>query len=250
MKDCIQVINLNKSFQNREVVKSLTFTVNYGEIFAILGPNGAGKSTTMKILSTQLQKNSGHIFIDHMDIDLSYEDIKKKIGVVFQEDILDKELTVYQNLYYRGGLYTKSNHELKGKIENVIQLLSLENIINQSYETCSGGQKRLVQIGRALLAEPKLLILDEPTVGLDPKARKYIWNMVVKLKEQYKMTVLFTTHYMEEIFYADHICIMQQGQIILCDTLESICGSMRINRQLNSLDELYIKLLDQYSIHK
>lgn len=249
LKECIQVINLSKTFHKKDVVKSLTFSVEYGEIFALLGPNGAGKSTTMKMLSTLLQKNAGHIIIDGMDIDLYHHEIKKKIGIVFQEDILDKELTVYENLYYRGGLYTKSNHELNRKIQQVVQLLSIDSIREQNYGTCSGGQKRLVQIGRALLAEPKVLILDEPTVGLDPKARKYIWNAIMGLKEKLNMTVVFTTHYMEETFYADHICIMQQGDILLCDTLENIYGSKIHKNQLASLDELYIKLLEKKSIN-
>ncbi|MEG1820425.1 MAG: ABC transporter ATP-binding protein, partial [Oscillospiraceae bacterium] len=157
MSECIRTVKLRKCFHNSEVVRSIDLKVEQGQIFAFLGPNGAGKSTTMNMLTTLLQKTDGKIYIDGLDMDKSKNIIKGKIGVVFQEDVLDKELTVAQNLKYRGGLYIKKRQDLNDKIGDVVRVLSMEEFLYKKYGECSGGQRRIAQIGRALLAQPQLL---------------------------------------------------------------------------------------------
>lgn len=214
MRECIRVVNLSKHYHKHEVVKQINFSVEQGKSFAFLGPNGAGKSTTLNMICTLLKPSSGKIFIDGMDMDCDRERIKRKIGIVFQEDVLDDNLTIEQNLYFRGGLYIKNRKTLMEQIVKVAILLRMEPMMEQLYKECSGGQKRLVQVARALIGAPKLLILDEPTTGLDPVAREHVWSVLMKLKEELGITIFFTTHYMEEVTYADHVCVIDKGEIL------------------------------------
>lgn len=240
MTDCIRVEKLRKNYHNTEVVRSIDFWVGKGQLFAFLGPNGAGKSTTMNMLATLLQKSSGKIFIDGLDLDRNRRAVKEKIGMVFQEDVLDRELTVEQNLKYRGGLYYKNKRDLNQGIERVVKQLSMEEILSKKYGACSGGQKRMAQIGRALLAEPRLLILDEPTTGLDPIARQQVWQALLRLRQEWGMTIFYATHYMEEAAFADRICVLNDGNILLCDSLRSVRGTVA---QQPELEQLYFHLL-------
>lgn len=239
----IQVCELSKSYHRKEVVRQLSFEVRQGEIFAFLGPNGAGKSTTLNILITLLSKSSGQIWIDGVNMDKNPDAVKEKIGVVFQEDVLDPEISVSQNLYYRGGLYTSSKTDLQYRIGKVTRQLRIENLMNQCYGTCSGGQKRIVQIARALLSNPKLLILDEPTTGLDPFARKQTWDILSELNHKLGLTIFFTTHYMEEIAYANRIGVIKDGEMILCKDMSAIRRIQKSSQDPLNYNDLYIRFL-------
>lgn len=243
MSECVRVEGLCKTYGKKEIVKSIQFQVEQGQIFAFLGPNGAGKSTTMNMLGTLLEKTKGRIYIDGMDMDLDKEGVKRKIGMVFQEDILDPELTVYKNLWYRGGLYWDNNQKLRQQIDDIVHMLSMEKIIKRKYKECSGGQRRLAQIARALISNPKLLILDEPTTGLDPVTRQTVWKTLLKLKRQLQMTIFYTTHYLDEASYADTICIIKGGKVLLCGSLEQIQFKCHGISRNPGLDEIYFYLL-------
>ena len=180
MPEYIRVTDLSKVYRKHEAVKHISFHVGKGQIFAFLGPNGAGKSTTINILSTLLLKSSGSVCIGGMDLDRQRKQVKREIGIVFQDDVLDGSLSVYQNLLYRGGLYIPKEKELKKRISELSSLLMLEQILPRKYRECSGGQKRLAQIARALLPAPGLLILDEPTTGLDPVTRQKVWAVAAR----------------------------------------------------------------------
>lgn len=191
MKSCIEVDNVSKQYGKAKAVSEISFTVLQGQISAFLGPNGAGKSTTMNMLSTLLPPTSGKILIEGYSMEKQQEQIKRLIGVVFQEDVLDNKFTVYENLYYRGSLYYERKQQVQKRIDEVVSLLSLEKLIHKRYGTCSGGQKRICQIARALMSKPKLLLLDEPTIGLDPIARKQVWEALRKLNQLLNMTIFF-----------------------------------------------------------
>ncbi|WP_052377832.1 ABC transporter ATP-binding protein [Robinsoniella sp. KNHs210] len=243
MEDCLSVNGLCKAYGKKKIVKSLEFQVKQGQVLAFLGPNGAGKSTTMNMIGTLLAKTDGKIYIDNKDMDTDKNEIKRKIGMVFQEDVLDGDLTIYQNLWFRGGLYWKRDSELKKQIGELIHLLDMEKIQNQKYRECSGGQRRLAQIARALISKPRLLILDEPTTGLDPVTRQNVWDVLLKLKEQLQMTIFYTTHYLDEASYADTLCILKDGKIAACGSLRQIQSKWKNSLKTPDLDEIYFQLL-------
>lgn len=240
----VSVKNLKKSYKKESVLKSISFDVEKGQIFAFLGPNGAGKSTTMNILSTLLEKTSGNVSVSNFDLDKNRRKIKSEIGVVFQSDVLDSELTVYDNLVFRGSLYYTKKNDIEESIFSVIKTLSLQNIIYKKYGRCSGGQKRLVQIARALLSKPSLLILDEPTTGLDPTARKLVWNTLISLRDYLNITIFYTTHYLEEVLYADRYCILNNGKIINSGNISALTHSTgEKNTSVFSMYDDYCRLL-------
>ena len=243
MSDCINVEELSKIYNQKEIVKSIGFTVGQGQVFAFLGPNGAGKSTTMNMVGTLLPKSKGSIFIDGINIDTHKSEIKRKIGIVFQEDVLDEDLTIEKNLIYRGAFYWKTDLELRKQVDKVVCKLGLEDILYKKYKECSGGQKRLAQIARAIIPKPKLLILDEPTAGLDPVISSHVWTVLQELKKDQNMTIFYTTHYLDEASYADTICILKEGQILVCGSLKQIQQQWKGNRKAPTLDEIYFQLL-------
>ena len=213
MKNIIEIINLHKSFGDIHAVNDLSFCVKEGELFAFLGVNGAGKSTTINIMCGELNKDNGNVYIDGLDIDTNISKIKEKIGVVFQNSVLDLPLTVYDNLESRAALYGIVGEELKVRLNELSELLDLSDLLKRKLKNLSGGQKRRIDIARALLHKPKILILDEPTTGLDPQTRKTIWNVVSKLRKEENMTVFLTTHYMEEAAEADYGVVIDAGKI-------------------------------------
>ncbi len=213
MKNIIVINNLSKSFGEVRAVENLSFFVREGELFAFLGVNGAGKSTTINIMCGQQQKDSGEIKIDGLDLDTNLGDIKGKLGVVFQHSVLDKALTVRDNLESRAALYGIVGAEFKERLAQLARLLSFEDILGRTLGKLSGGQRRRIDIARALLHRPKILVLDEPTTGLDPQTRKMIWEIVEKLRKTEGMTVFLTTHYMEEAAEADYVIILDSGKI-------------------------------------
>lgn len=214
MKEIIKIENLYKSYGKIKAVNDLDLKVNQGQLYAFLGVNGAGKSTTISMISGILKKDSGEIFICGKDIEKESNIIKKYIGIVFQDSVLDKSLTVYENLKYRAGLYGIIGKDFIKIYEQIEDLFELQDIKNSKLAKLSGGQRRKVDIARAIIHKPKLLILDEPTTGLDPGTRKKIWNTIRKLRKEYNMTIFLTTHYMEEAADADYISIIDKGKII------------------------------------
>lgn len=213
MQNIIEINNLDKSFQDVHAVNDLSLRVKEGELFAFLGVNGAGKSTTISIMCGMLAKDGGKVFIDGKDVDKDMREITKELGVVFQNTVLDAKLSVKDNLTSRAALYGITGKEAKQRIVHLAELLEFKDILNRTFGKLSGGQKRRVDVARALLNNPKILILDEPTTGLDPEARKALWSVVTTLRKNQNMTVFLTTHYMEEAADADYVVILDSGKI-------------------------------------
>ena len=209
----IEISNLYKSFNDVKAVQDISFSVKAGELFAFLGVNGAGKSTTINIMCGQLSKDSGSIIIDGKNIDKDLPKIKSELGVVFQGSALDSALSVYDNLQSRAALYGITGEAFKARLSELSSLLDFEGFINRPLGKLSGGQRRRIDIARALLHNPKILILDEPTTGLDPQTRKLLWSVITNLRKDKGMTVFLTTHYMEEAADADYIVILDSGRI-------------------------------------
>lgn len=210
----IEIEHLTKTYEEVKAVNDISFSVEEGEFFAFLGVNGAGKSTTISILCGDLPRDGGTVKIEGMDIDGNLAKIKQKIGVVFQNCVLDQPLSVYDNLRYRASLYGITGKAFQKRAEELTELFDLRPILKRSVAKLSGGQRRRVDIARALVHNPTILILDEPTTGLDPQTRKNVWEIVHSLRKERSMTVLLTTHYMEEAADADNVVIIDGGKIL------------------------------------
>lgn len=210
----IEVDNLCKSYGNLQALKGVSFKVTEGDFFALLGTNGAGKSTTINILSTILAYDSGTAKLFGMDVKTDYVKIKNLIGIVFQNSVLDNLLTVKENLETRGVLYGKSKQEIAERINYLTEKLDLKDFLNRRVGKLSGGQKRRADIARALIHNPKLLFLDEPTTGLDPQTRIMVWKVLNEIQAENNMTILLTTHYMEEANNADSVVIIDDGMVV------------------------------------
>lgn len=210
----IKVNHLKKRYGDLRAVDDISFKVKKGSLFAFLGVNGAGKSTTINIISSTLKKDSGQVIIDSYDLEKENDLVKKEIGIVFQNSVLDNFLSVEDNLKIRAKFYKMSKDEIKRNIARVTKLLNLTPILEQDVGKLSGGQKRRVDIARALIHEPKLLMLDEPTTGLDPKTRLDVWKLIDEVRQRTNMTVFLTTHYLEEADKASYVVIMDKGRII------------------------------------
>lgn len=213
MGNVIKIEGLCKSFGEIKAVDDLSFKVKEGELFAFLGINGAGKSTTISIICGQLKRDSGNVYVNGEDIDSSLSAIKSDLGVVFQNSVLDKALTVYDNLKSRAALYGICGERFKQRLNELCEMLEFRDLIKREVKKLSGGQRRRIDVARALIHEPKILILDEPTTGLDPQTRKTLWNVIDKLRRERNMTVFLTTHYMEEAADADYVVILDSGKI-------------------------------------
>ena len=214
MKNIIEIDSLTKRYGKVLAINDLSFKVREGELFAFLGVNGAGKSTTINIICQTLAKDSGSIVIDGVDIESKdAAKIKSKIGVVFQSSVLDKPLSVYDNLKYRASLYGIMGDECQRRILELAKMLDFEDLFDRSVGKLSGGQRRRIDIARALIHRPKILVLDEPTTGLDPQTRRTLWEVISNLRKTENMTVFLTTHYMEEAADADYVVIIDSGKI-------------------------------------
>ncbi|WP_338653324.1 ABC transporter ATP-binding protein [Lysinibacillus sp. Y5S-8] len=224
MTIAIEVENLCKHYGEQQAVKGISFTVEQGTLFAFLGANGAGKSTTIEILCTLLKKSSGQVTINGFTLDASNDngDIRKSIGVVFQQSILDERLTVRENILHRGQTYGLSKTQLTENYQFVSTYLHLDDIEKQKYGTLSGGQKRRADIARALIHRPSILFLDEPTTGLDPQTRQFVWQAIKQLQQETNMTVFLTTHYMEEAAVAHQVLVLKQGTIVAQGTPDAL----------------------------
>ena len=203
----MRVENLVKSYGDVIAVNDISFSVRRGSLFAFLGPNGAGKSTTINIMTTLLDANSGKVYLNEQTDDVYF---RNKIGVVFQGNVLDNDLTVKENLVFRGSLYMNDKHLVMKRYHELREYLNFSEFENQRYKTLSGGQKRRAEIARALFSNPEILLLDEPTTGLDPETRQIVWKVIDDLKNNRGMTIFLTTHYMEEAANADHVVIINK----------------------------------------
>ncbi|MDD6273794.1 MAG: ABC transporter ATP-binding protein [Clostridiaceae bacterium] len=213
MNHIIEIDHLYKSFGTVKAVQDLSFRVREGELFAFLGVNGAGKSTTINILCGQLAKDSGSVRICGTDLDADPDTIKRSLGVVFQSSVLDKDLSVQENLASRAALYGIHGKAFRQRLAELAELLEFGDLLKRSVGKLSGGQRRRIDIARALLHRPRILILDEPTTGLDPQTRSILWRVIGDLRRSENMTVFLTTHYMEEAADADYVVILDHGQI-------------------------------------
>ena len=212
-ENVIKIEHLFKSYGAVKAVQDLSFVVKKGELFAFLGVNGAGKSTTISMICGQLARDSGNIAVLEYDVEKDFEAVSRKLGVVFQNSVLDKKLSVKDNLKSRAALYGIYGKEFESRLSELSKTLDFESFLNRPLEKLSGGQKRRVDIARALFHQPEILILDEPTTGLDPQTRKLLWNVIEKERQERGLTVFLTTHYMEEAADADYIIILDAGRI-------------------------------------
>ncbi|MCR4924696.1 MAG: ABC transporter ATP-binding protein [Clostridiales bacterium] len=214
MENIIKIEHLNKSYGDVKAVQDISFNVRKGELFAFLGVNGAGKSTTISMICGQLKKDSGNITVCGKNVENDFEEISRNIGVVFQNSVLDAQLSAKDNLRSRAALYGITGKAFEKRFEELSQLLDFGDFANRAINKLSGGQKRKIDIARALIHEPEIIILDEPTTGLDPQTRKTLWNVVDKLRKEKGLTVFLTTHYMEEAADANYIIIIDSGKIV------------------------------------
>lgn len=213
MNEIIEIKNLTKKFKEITAVDNLSFKVKKGELFAFLGVNGAGKSTTISIMCGVLSKDYGSVIINGNNIDNSMNEVSKDLGVVFQNSVLDSSLSVMDNLLIRASLYGITGQNAKTRINELAELLDFKKFIKKPVGKLSGGQRRRIDVARAIIHKPKILILDEPTTGLDPQTRKILWNVIDNYRKKDNMTIFLTTHYMEEAADADYVIILDNGKI-------------------------------------
>ena len=218
----LDIKNLQKSYGSIHAVKDISFQVQANSFTAFLGKNGAGKSTTINILATLLAKDSGTIKVFDYEVGIDDQKIRPLIGVVFQQNMLDNDLTVYENLRIRSALYHLSKIDFEQRLSELTQALNIGDFLHQKYGKLSGGQRRKADIARALLNRPMLLILDEPTTGLDPKSRKEIWDFINLLRKNQQLTILLTTHYLDEVYDADHVIVIDEGRIVDQDSSSAL----------------------------
>jgi ABC-2 type transport system ATP-binding protein len=214
----IEVKNLTKKFNGITAVQHISFEVKKGEIFGFLGPNGAGKSTTINMLATLLTPTEGTATVNNFDILKERDNVRKSIGLVFQDPSLDDRLTAEENLRFHAKLYGVSKNEYTKRMEEVLKLVDLWERRGDIIKTFSGGMRRRLEIARGLIHYPQVLFLDEPTLGLDPQTRAHLWEYILKLKRERNMTIFMTTHYMNEAEYCDRIAIIDYGKIVALDT--------------------------------
>ncbi len=218
---CLQ--DVHKVYNNVCVVNDLSLRIQPGEIFGLLGPNGAGKSTTIRMLTTLTQATQGNIVVAGFDVNQQRLQVREQIGVVLQQTSVDGDLTVWENMELHGRMHHMPNPQRQHEIQRWLEYVELADRKEDLVKTLSGGMKRRLQIARALLHQPKILFLDEPTVGLDPQTRRRLWEIIQGLNQQLGMTMLLTTHYMEEVEYlCDRIGIMDNGKLIETGTLEEL----------------------------
>ena len=238
-QNIITVTNLTKKFNGFVAVDDINFDVKRGEIFAFLGPNGAGKSTTIKILTTLLLPTRGTVIINGFDVLKDKNSVRKSFGIVFQDPSLDDDMTAYENMELHAVLYSVPSGEIKQRIHDLLNFVEIFDRKDSLVKTFSGGMKRRLEIARGLLHHPKILFLDEPTLGLDPQTRNHMWQYVQDLSKKEGMTVFFTTHYMEEAEkIAKQIAIIDHGKIVATGSSEEL----RKQTETNSLEEAFLKL--------
>jgi ABC-2 type transport system ATP-binding protein len=229
-RPAIAVEGLVKRYGDFEAVKGISFDVAQGETFGFLGPNGAGKSTTISMLCTLIKPSGGRALVDGFDVVADQMEVRRRIGLVFQDTTLDDYLTAEENLRFHAELYGVRRDLVPERLRRVMEMVGLWERRNSVVRTFSGGMKRRLEIGRGLLHSPRVLFLDEPTVGLDPQTRASIWDYINQLKRQEQITMFLTTHYMDEAENCDRIAIMDDGQIVRIDTPEALKASVGQDR--------------------
>ena len=235
----IEVTNLTKKFGDITAVDDITFSVGKGDIFAFLGPNGAGKTTTIKMLTTLLTPTSGHIQINGHNPKTDQDNIRRSFGIVFQDPSLDDELTAWENMEFHGVLYNVPKDIRRKRIEELLKFVELWDRRKDLVKTFSGGMSRRLEVARGLIHHPKILFLDEPTLGLDPQTRNHIWSHIFELNKKEKMTVFLTTHYMEEADkVAGKIAIIDHGKIVAQGT----SSQLKEQTETPTLEEAFLKL--------
>ena len=235
----IEVKNLTKKFDDFTAVNNISFSVEKGEIFAFLGPNGAGKTTTIKMLTTLLEPTEGEVKISNFDLKKERDDVRRSFGIVFQDPSLDDELTAYENMDFHAILYGEDKANRPKRIEELLKLVDLWDRKKDLVKNFSGGMKRRLEIARSLIHTPKIIFLDEPTVGLDPQTRNHIWSYVLNLSKKEGVTVFLTTHYMEEAEkMADRVVIIDHGKIIGAGSPKEL----KENTGADSLEGAFLKL--------
>jgi len=256
MESILSVNNLRKSYQEVQAVKDISFDVKKGQLFAFLGPNGAGKSTTIDIVCTLLQADAGEVYVNGHKLGTDDQAIKRSIGVVFQDGLLDPTLTIRENLEIRGSLYDVSNEALQEMITIAVQATGIEDLLERQYGNLSGGQRRRADIARGLVHRPEILFLDEPTTGLDPQTRQNVWETLTNIQKKTDMTIFLTTHYMEEAAQADYISIIDHGEIVAEGTpahLKEEYSSDVVTMQMNDREHVHRILAAQnyeYTLNK
>jgi len=235
----IKVKNLTKKFDNFTAVDNISFSVAQGEIFAFLGPNGAGKTTTIKILTTLLQPTAGEMRLNGYNPAIDKNKVRHSFGIVFQDPSLDDELTAYENMKFHGVLYKMPKDLRNKRIEELLKFVELWDRRDDLVKHFSGGMKRRLEIARGLIHHPKILFLDEPTLGLDPQTRNHIWNYIKDLNKKEEMTVFFTTHYIEEAErVAQRVAIIDHGKIIA----EGSPQELKEQTKTSSLEDAFLEL--------
>ncbi len=216
--DAIQVNELVRDFDDFRAVNAISFEVHESEIFGFLGPNGAGKTTTINMLCTLLRPTGGSAQVNGFDVAEQQSQVRSSIGIIFQDPSLDEELTAHENMRFHAMLYDVSREDFKRRSEELIEMVDLTDKLGDQVRTYSGGMKRRLEIARGLLHRPRVLFLDEPTLGLDPQTRRHIWQYLRNLREQREVTMFMTTHYMDEAENCNRIAIIDNGQIVAVDT--------------------------------
>lgn len=247
----IKVRNLTKKFNGLTAVDHISFDVKKGEIFGFLGPNGAGKSTTINILSTILSPTEGEATINNFNILSQKNEVRKSIGLVFQDSSLDDQLTAEENLRFHAKLYGVPSDEYKKRKKEVLQLVDLWERQNEIIKNFSGGMKRRLEIARGLIHYPAVLFLDEPTIGLDPQTRAHLWDYILKLKKEKEMTIFMTTHYMNEAENCNRIAIIDHGKIIVLnspDNLKTKIGGDVVRMKTSDKPSLKKELKERYNV--
>ncbi|MDE3130417.1 MAG: ATP-binding cassette domain-containing protein [Acidobacteriota bacterium] len=233
----ISVSGLRKQFGDFEAVKGVSFEVGAAEVFGFLGPNGAGKSTTINMLCTLLKPTAGEARVAGHDVVTERDDVRRHIGLVFQDPTLDGYLTAEQNLKLHAELYGVPNELVKPRMEQVLRMVGLFDRKDGQVMTFSGGMRRRLEIARGLMHSPRVLFLDEPTIGLDPQTRRSIWTYIRELQEREEITIFMTTHYMDEAEWCDRIAIMDQGEIVALDTPETLKAGVGADRVTIETDD-------------
>jgi ABC-2 type transport system ATP-binding protein len=226
----IEVVDLTKSYGNVEAVRGVSLTVDRGEVFGFLGPNGAGKSTTINMLCTLVRPTSGAARVGGFDVVTRRDDVRRHIGLVFQDPTLDGHLTAAQNLRLHAELYGIDRAAIPGRMRQMLEMVDLADRADQPVMTFSGGMRRRLEIARGLLHSPRVLFLDEPTIGLDPQTRSSIWRYIRALQASEGTTIFMTTHYMDEAELCDRIAIMDRGQVVVLDTPEALKADVGADR--------------------
>lgn len=238
MEPIIRVKNLTRKFNSFVAVDDISFTVNKGEIFGFLGPNGAGKTTTISMLTTQLKPTKGTINVAGFDVLLNPNDVRRCIGIVFQDNSLDTDLTAWENLKFHGMIYDISMEEIKKRSEKLLEMVSLSDRKNSLVKKFSGGMRRRLEVIRGLLHDPQILFLDEPTIGLDPQTRAYIWDYIFNIQKEHNMTIFMTTHSMEEAERCSRIAIIDQGKIVALGTPKEL----KKETETETMNDVFLKI--------